>query len=47
MDISIKNIGKAFNGFVALNDISLDIRSGELIGAARALRVGQDDPCCA
>jgi sulfate transport system permease protein len=31
MDISIRNIRKNFDGFVALHDVSLDIRSGELI----------------
>jgi sulfate transport system ATP-binding protein len=31
MDIGIKNIRKNFDGFVALHDVSLDIRSGELI----------------
>ena len=31
MDLSIRNVRKEFNGFAALSDISLDIRSGELI----------------
>lgn len=31
MDIHLKHIHKQFNGFHALNDINLDIRSGELI----------------
>ena len=31
MDIHLKNIAKEFDGFRALHDVSLDIRSGELI----------------
>ena len=31
MDLSIRNLGKQFDGFPALDDVSLDIRSGELI----------------
>ncbi|WP_281301604.1 MULTISPECIES: sulfate/molybdate ABC transporter ATP-binding protein [unclassified Iodidimonas] len=31
MDVSIKNIRKEFQGAIALKDVSLDIRSGELI----------------
>ena len=31
MDVSVKNIRKEFDRFPALNDVSLDIRSGELI----------------
>ncbi len=31
MDVSIKSVRKEFDGFPALHDVSLDIRSGELI----------------
>jgi sulfate transport system ATP-binding protein len=31
MDVSVKNIRKEFDRYPALNDVSLDIRSGELI----------------
>jgi sulfate/thiosulfate transport system ATP-binding protein len=31
MDISIRRIAKTFNGFLALDEVSLDIRSGELV----------------
>lgn len=31
MELSIRNVTKTFNGFTALDDVSLDIRSGELI----------------
>lgn len=31
MELTIRNVTKTFNGFKALNDISLEIRSGELI----------------
>ncbi|WP_062017493.1 sulfate/molybdate ABC transporter ATP-binding protein [Aureimonas sp. AU4] len=31
MDIRVRNIRKEFDGFAALHDVSLDIRSGELI----------------
>jgi sulfate transport system ATP-binding protein len=31
MDLSIRNVRKQFDGFAALNDVSLDIASGELI----------------
>jgi sulfate transport system ATP-binding protein len=31
MDVSLKNVRKEFRGMVALDDVSLDIRSGELI----------------
>ncbi|MGH8423443.1 MAG: ATP-binding cassette domain-containing protein, partial [Pseudomonas fluorescens] len=31
MSIEVRNVSKNFNAFKALNDISLDIRSGELV----------------
>jgi sulfate transport system ATP-binding protein len=31
MDITIRNLGKQFGGFMALRDVGLDIRSGELL----------------
>ncbi|WP_182417300.1 sulfate/molybdate ABC transporter ATP-binding protein [Bartonella sp. HY038] len=32
MDVRLNSLNKEFDGFAALNDISLDIRSGELLG---------------
>ena len=43
MSIEIRNVSKNFNAFKALDDINLDIQSGELV-ALLALRVRQDHP---
>lgn len=43
MSIEIRNVSKNFNAFKALDDINLDIQSGELV-ACSALRVRQDHP---
>ncbi len=47
MDLAIRNVRKQFDRFAALHDVSLDIRSGELIALFGTIRLGQDNTCCA
>jgi ABC-type tungstate transport system substrate-binding protein len=47
MSIEVKNITKRFGSFTALDNISLEIPTGELVAAARAFRLAARRPCCA
>jgi ABC-type sulfate/molybdate transport systems ATPase subunit len=43
MSIAIRNISKQFGAFKALDDVSIDIPSGELVALLGTLRLRQDD----
>ncbi len=42
MELAIRHVRKEFDRFPALHDVSLDIRSGELIALLGAIRLGQN-----
>ena len=43
MSIEVRNVTKHFGDFGALKDVSLEVKTGELVGLARAVGFGQDD----
>ena len=43
IDVKVEHVVRRFRDTYAIRDVSLDIRAGELLGAARAIRLRQDD----